>query len=128
MLLQAVWRAQEERGASELAAETLPAFRENRATFLLMAQEGSVNVEHGLISLTPVGQKRADELIRCHRLAERFFYETFGMDEDRLHENALRIEPLWTGDVVTKICTFLNHPRSCPHGDPIPRGECCPAA
>ncbi|HEV2499254.1 MAG TPA: iron dependent repressor, metal binding and dimerization domain protein [Terriglobia bacterium] len=93
-----------------------------------MAQEGTISLDDdGAISFTPEGQYRADQLIRRHRLAERFFYETFGMGEDRLHENALKIEPLWTAEVTTRICTFLHHPRSCPHGDPIPRGECCPA-
>jgi DtxR family Mn-dependent transcriptional regulator len=23
------------------------------------------------------------------------------------------------------VCTFLGHPPACPHGRPIPRGECC---
>ncbi|MDE3179089.1 MAG: ATP-binding cassette domain-containing protein [Acidobacteriota bacterium] len=124
-LLQAIWRAEEEAGEDVLTAAKLPCFLENRATFVLMAQEGSLNFESGCLSLTSAGRKRADELIRRHRLAERFFYETFGMSEDHLHENALKIEPLWTADVTDKICTFLNHPRTCPHGDPIPRGECC---
>lgn len=126
-LLQAVWRAEEEKGARYLPAESLPEFTANRATFLLMAQEGAICLDEGAIAFTPEGQRRADELIRRHRLAERFFYETFGMHEDRLHENALKIEPLWSAEVANRICTFLHHPQSCPHGDPIPRGECCPA-
>lgn len=125
-LLQTVWRAEEEKGVSALPAGSLPEYTNNRATFLLMAQEGDINLEDGAISFTSCGQKHAGELIRRHRLAERFFYETFGLGEERLHENALKIEPLWTADVTDKICTFLHHPRTCPHGDPIPRGECCP--
>lgn len=124
-LLQAVWRAQEEHGEKELPAESLVEFPGNRATFVLMAQEGAIRLESGVIAFTSRGQKRADSLIRRHRLAERFFYETFGMEEDHLHENALKIEPLWTVAVTDKICTFLRHPRTCPHGDPIPHGECC---
>ncbi|HMC30259.1 MAG TPA: iron dependent repressor, metal binding and dimerization domain protein, partial [Candidatus Angelobacter sp.] len=27
-----------------------------------------------------------------------------------------------------RICTFLGHPRTCPHGSPIPAGPCCIAA
>jgi DtxR family Mn-dependent transcriptional regulator len=27
--------------------------------------------------------------------------------------------------VVDAICTLLGHPRECPHGYPIPPGECC---
>lgn len=124
-LLQAVWRAMEEKSEPALTADALPEFLSCRATFLLLAQDGMLNIEDGKLSFTPAGQRRADALIRRHRLAERFFYETFGMGEDHLHENALRVEPMWTTDVADKICTFLRHPRTCPHGDPIPRGDCC---
>lgn len=125
LLLQAVWRKMEEKGAAVLAADSLPEFLCSRATFLLMAQDRLVDIEDGNISFTTAGQQRADALIRRHRLAERFFYETFGMGEEHLHENALRVEPMWSTDVADKICTFLRHPRTCPHGDPIPAGECC---
>lgn len=124
-LLQAVWRAMEEKGEPALAADALPEFLSCRATFLLLAQDGVLSIEDGKLSFTAAGQRRADALIRRHRLAERFFFETFGMGEDHLHENALRVEPMWTTGVADKICTFLHHPRTCPHGDPIPRGECC---
>jgi putative ABC transport system ATP-binding protein len=125
-LLQAVWRAMEAAGREVLTVEALPEFTENRATFMLMAQDKNISLESGWISFTPAGQARADELMRRHRLAERLFYETFGLDEDVLHDNAVKVEPLWTPMVTQKICIFLNHPQTCPHGDPIPRGVCCP--
>ena len=27
--------------------------------------------------------------------------------------------------ITNSICTLLGHPRFCPHGRPIPEGECC---
>ncbi|ADI73430.1 iron dependent repressor [Methanohalobium evestigatum Z-7303] len=27
--------------------------------------------------------------------------------------------------VDDKVCILLSHPRACPHGNPIPKGECC---
>ena len=27
--------------------------------------------------------------------------------------------------VTDSVCSFLGHPRRCPHGRPIPEGECC---
>jgi putative ABC transport system ATP-binding protein len=125
-LLQAVWRAMEARSRNSLRTEALPEFAGNRATFMLMAQEGAISLDGGEIVFTAAGQARSDELMRRHRLAERLFYEVFGLDEDRLHENAMKVEPLWTPTVTEKICIFLNHPRTCPHGDPIPLGACCP--
>jgi DtxR family Mn-dependent transcriptional regulator len=103
----------------------LPEFIANRATFLLMAQEGWLRIEAGNLRLTDRGQRRANYLMRRHRLAERLFFDTFGLDEDLLHENACKIEHGLNPEVTDKICTFLNHPKTCPHGDPIPRGVCC---
>jgi len=28
-------------------------------------------------------------------------------------------------EVTASICSFLGHPRKCPHGKPIPSGNCC---
>ncbi|MBF0511516.1 MAG: metal-dependent transcriptional regulator [Candidatus Omnitrophica bacterium] len=28
-------------------------------------------------------------------------------------------------ELVNGICTLLGHPKECPHGMPIPEGECC---
>jgi DtxR family Mn-dependent transcriptional regulator len=40
-------------------------------------------------------------------------------------EHALRIEHTLSTQVTEKICIFLEHPRTCPHGSPIPPGVCC---
>ncbi|MGH9453821.1 MAG: metal-dependent transcriptional regulator, partial [Terriglobia bacterium] len=125
---QAMWRAMEAANHNEFDTEKLPEFIENRATFLLMAQDGLIKLDGGQMSFTAIGQERADQLMRRHRLAERLFFETFGMGEEALHENACKVEPLWTPAVTNQICTFLNHPQTCPHGDTIPRGACCPKA
>jgi putative ABC transport system ATP-binding protein len=124
-LLQAVWRAQEATGRSELHTDSLPDFIGNRATFVLMAHEGWIDWAEGCVSFTEKGRRRANELMRRHRLAERLFFETFGLEEALLHDNASKIEHSLSPEVVEKICTFLNHPQTCPHGDPIPRGACC---
>ncbi|MBN2720266.1 MAG: metal-dependent transcriptional regulator, partial [Proteobacteria bacterium] len=31
-------------------------------------------------------------------------------------------------EIEEKICELLGHPRFCPHGKPIPPGECCDRA
>ena len=90
-----------------------------------MAQEGWLRLDDGCLTLTDNGERRANYLVRRHRLAERLFFETFGLHEALLHENACKIEHSLNPEVTDKICTFLNHPKTCPHGDPIPRGVCC---
>ena len=124
-LLKAVWHAREDTGHSMLQPDALPEFAPNRATFLLMAQEGLVQLKGEAISFAPRGEARARHVLRRHRLSERLFFETFGIDKDALDEHACRIEHSLSPEVTEKICTFLHHPQTCPHGSPIPRGECC---
>jgi putative ABC transport system ATP-binding protein len=125
-LLKAIWHAQEDTGKRVVRAEDVPEFGPNRATFLLMAQEGLVRLEGRELFLTSVGQPRATEVIRRHRLAERLFHDTFGIDNDVVDEHACKIEYTLSPQVTEKICIFLKHPQTCPHGSPIPPGVCCP--
>ena len=86
---------------------------------------------HGerMIVFTEKGRKRAEDVIRRHRLAERLFTETFHVhDEKEVAEQACKFEHILSPEATDSICSFLGHPRTCPHGSPIPAGECCLAA
>jgi putative ABC transport system ATP-binding protein len=124
-LLKAVWHAQEDTGKRVVSAEEVPEFVPNRATFLRMAQQALVRVEASELSLTSLGEPRATQAIRRHRLAERLLHDTFDIDNDVVDEHALRIEHTLSPQVTEKICIFLAHPQTCPHGSPIPPGACC---
>ena len=83
---------------------------------------------HGdrMILFTEKGRKRAEDVIRRHRLAERLFVHTFHVqDEHEVAEQACRFEHILSPEATDSICSFLGHPRTCPHGSPIPAGECC---
>ncbi len=125
-LLKAVYHAQEDSGRSLVETAALSEFARNRATFLLMAQEGLIQLDGANLSFAPRGEVRARHVLRRHRLSERLFYETFGIDKDVVDEHAGKIEHSLSAEVTEKICIFLNHPQTCPHGSPIPRGDCCP--
>jgi len=124
-LLKAIWHAQEDTGKRKVSAADVPEFLPNRATFLRMAQEGLVRVGAGELLLTSLGEPRAKQAIRRHRLAERLLHDTFSIDNDVVDEHALRIEHTLSPEVTEKICMFLKHPKTCPHGSPIPPGVCC---
>lgn len=86
---------------------------------------------HGeaMIVFTEKGRKRAEDIIRRHRLAEILFTETLHVkDEKEVAEQACRFEHILSPEATDSICSFLHHPRTCPHGSPIPAGECCLAA
>jgi putative ABC transport system ATP-binding protein len=79
-----------------------------------------------LVELTPRGRKRAADIIRRHRLAERLFTDSLAMDsETEIEQQACKFEHILSPEATDKICTFLGHPRTCPHGAPIPPGPCC---
>ncbi|HZS26650.1 MAG TPA: iron dependent repressor, metal binding and dimerization domain protein [Candidatus Angelobacter sp.] len=83
---------------------------------------------HGdhMIIFTEKGRKRAEDVIRRHRLAERLFTQTFHIhDEKEVAEQACKFEHILSPEATNRICSFLGHPRTCPHGSPIPAGECC---
>ena len=124
-LLKAVWHAQEDTGKPVVSTAQVPEFPGNRATFMLMIQEGLVRLDDEKLSLTTRGQPRANAVIRRHRLSERLFHDTFGIDQAVVDEHACRVEHTLSPEVTEKICTFLHHPKTCPHGSPIPPGNCC---
>jgi len=72
------------------------------------------------VVLTDAGQKTALEVIRHHRLIERFLAETLGVPWDQVHEEAHRIEHVLSEDLEDRIDELLGHPATCPHGSPIP--------
>jgi putative ABC transport system ATP-binding protein len=79
-----------------------------------------------IVELTPRGLKRAADIIRRHRLAERLFTDSLAMDsETEIEQQACKFEHILSTEATDKICAFLGHPRTCPHGAPIPPGPCC---
>ena len=68
---------------------------------------------------------RARGIIRRHRIAERLLKDVLNMEEPQSEEEACTFEHNITPGIVDSICTLLGHPRECPHGLPIPEGECC---
>lgn len=90
-----------------------------------MVREGLVErIEGGRLRLTKEGESRAALLVRSHRLAERLAHDVLGQSNE---EGACEFEHVLNPHVVDAICTLLGHPRECPHGRPIPPGDCCAA-
>jgi len=82
-----------------------------------------------IVTLTTRGRNRAGSIIRRHRLAERLFTDSLAMDsESEIEQQACKFEHILSPGATDKICSFLGHPRTCPHGAPIPPGPCCGVA
>jgi putative ABC transport system ATP-binding protein len=79
-----------------------------------------------IVELTVRGRQRAADIIRRHRLAERLFTDSLSLDsESEIEQQACKFEHILSQEATEKICAFLGHPRTCPHGAPIPPGPCC---
>jgi putative ABC transport system ATP-binding protein len=77
------------------------------------------------VQLTEAGSRRARDVVRRHRLAERLFTDTFAIEDAEAQLQACRFEHIITPELDQRICSFLGHPKTCPHGNPIPPGICC---
>jgi DtxR family Mn-dependent transcriptional regulator len=79
------------------------------------------------LELTPAGERRAAGVIRRHRLAERLLLDVIRLDSETMEAGACELEHthILSEEATDRVCTFLGHPPTCPHGRPIPRGRCC---
>ena len=74
---------------------------------------------HG-VRLSTMGEKIALEVIRHHRLLELYLAQAMGYSWDQVDAEAEKLEHVISEEFEERIDTLLGHPRSCPHGDPIP--------
>jgi putative ABC transport system ATP-binding protein len=109
------------------SAGSLPVLQSEPVSKILgrMRERHLVELQNGEALLTPVGSQRARGVVRRHRLAERLFKDTFSVDDAEAHDQACRFEHIISPELDQRICTFLGHPKTCPHGNPIPPGDCC---
>lgn len=74
-------------------------------------------------ALTNAGEKIALEVIRHHRLLERYLADTLGYSWDKVDAEADRLEHVISEELEDRIDRALGFPTTDPHGDPIPTKE-----
>lgn len=72
------------------------------------------------VKLTDKGRKVALKVLRRHRLAERLLTDILHLDWSEVHEAACKLEHAIAPDIVKQLEKTLGHPKTCPHGNPIP--------
>lgn len=77
------------------------------------------------LKLTPSGNEIAADVVRRHRLTEVLLSTVLGLNAERASEIGCMVEHDIRPEMVEAVCTLLGHPMHCPHGDPIPQGQCC---
>ena len=72
------------------------------------------------VVLTERGRLCALEVLRHHRLLERYLADSLGMSLDEVHAEADRLEHALSEELEARIDAALGYPTHDPHGDPIP--------
>jgi len=127
-ILESVWKIEERKEPCTLAAvqaacpyhitdEDLPA----------LEKQGFIARDGDRFRLTETGRVEAEGVVRRHRLAEVLFSTMLNLDAGKREEAACEVEHSLLPEMEQAICTLLGHPTVCPHGKPIPMGNCCNA-
>ncbi|MFM8322609.1 MAG: iron dependent repressor, metal binding and dimerization domain protein, partial [Chloroflexota bacterium] len=88
-----------------------------------LQRRGWAGVDEGGLRIQRPGERRAIELIRAHRLWERYLVDREGLALDAIHAEAMRREHLTSPEEIARLDAELGFPKFDPHGDPIPPAE-----
>ena len=125
--LEGIYKLQEKSGAARTGdivelLQVVPGTVTN--TVERLEKEGLVtHVPYKGVKLTEEGRKIALHVIRRHRLSERLLTDILQVKWSEAHATACRLEHDITSDITKNLEKALGHPRTCPHGNPIPT-EC----
>ena len=96
------------------------AYRQLKKRALLLEQ-------HGSVQLTPLGRRRARQLVRSHRLWEAWLVRELGLRDDHVHRTAMQLEHITDRPMQDDLAreveasrTGLDDTSTDPHGRDIP--------
>jgi DtxR family transcriptional regulator, Mn-dependent transcriptional regulator len=72
------------------------------------------------IALTSKGRRVAEEIVRSHRLLERWLTDQLGLDWAAANQEAQSLAPAFTRELADRLDDHLGKPSTCPHGNVIP--------
>ena len=71
------------------------------------------------LSFTDHGLEHATQIVRRHRLIERFLTDVLGIPWHEVHEEAERLEHAMSPVLESRMLAAIGDARTCPHGHPI---------
>ncbi|HSO01164.1 MAG TPA: metal-dependent transcriptional regulator, partial [Gaiellaceae bacterium] len=75
--------------------------------------------EHKEALLTGKGRKRAERVVRKHRIIERLLTDFMGYTAAEAHVHADELGDTFSDEMVDRIEVKLGNPDRCPHGWPV---------
>ncbi len=123
--LTIIWQEKERQNYQrrDLAKKVFEKLKEDILEELI--NEGYLLRDKENIEFSSQGEVIARDIIRRQRLAERLFMDVLEIARTQSDSYACDFEHIISKEVEEAICTLLGHPRECPHGHPIPLGDCC---
>ena len=88
-----------------------------------MQESGLVEIQSQTFHLTPQGRNYALQIIRAHRLWERYVSDETGYDASEWHDQADRYEHDLSIIDTSNLASQLGNPTHDPHGNPIPSAD-----
>jgi DtxR family Mn-dependent transcriptional regulator len=85
-----------------------------------MIENELIYVDGDSYKLSELGNEYALQIVRAHRLWEKYLSEKTGFDKHEWHERAEKKEHELSIDETNKLAELLGNPKYDPHGDPIP--------
>lgn len=85
----------------------------------------SVVEDTGYLPRLAIMVNRIFKAIGLNGMAERLFQDVLDLEDQETHESACRFEHIISEEAADNVCAVLGHPSHCPHGKPIPLGNCC---
>ena len=74
------------------------------------------------LGFTESGRAHATQIVRRHRLIERFLTDVLGIPWDEVHEEAERLEHAMSPTLEERMLAAIGDAKTCPHGHPILAG------
>jgi DtxR family transcriptional regulator, Mn-dependent transcriptional regulator len=74
------------------------------------------------LSFTDSGRAHASQIVRRHRLIERFLTDILNIPWDEVHEEAERLEHAMSPTLEERMLAAIGDAKTCPHGHPIAAG------
>lgn len=115
----------EEEGIVPLRARIAERLRQSgptvSQTVARMERDGLVRLKSDRrLTMTERGHRQAVRVMRKHRLAECLLISVLGLPPDAVHIEACRWQHVISEAVERRLIALLDHPTTCPHGNPIP--------
>jgi DtxR family Mn-dependent transcriptional regulator len=88
-----------------------------------LESQGLLQSQAGGLRLTPEGARWAMQVVRAHRLWERYLADEARLPLSKIHSEAERREHGMSPEQIDELAASLGYPDLDPHGDPIPNRQ-----